>query len=210
MAANMTYDSLVSDVLIYSERVDDAALTAQIPRLLMLAENRIATDMKTEGAEMVVAGALELGNPVLVKPAYWRDTVSFQVTRLDGSRYNLLPRAYEYCTGFWPDRAQVEAPRFYADYEFNHFFICPTPSAAFEFELKYRALRTPLDAETQTNWLTLNAPQLLFYALMLEVQTFLKNDEKITTWGNLYRDSVGNLGKEDTSRAKDNATERTR
>lgn len=205
-AAVMTYASLIADALIYSERINDAGLTAQLPRLLMLAENRVATDFKTEGSELVVADVFVVGNPVIDKPAFWRDTISLQAKRSNGKRFPILPRAYEYCVGYWPDRAQTDTPRFYADYDFDHFFLAPTPSEPLEFELKYHALRDPLSETEQTNWLTANAPQLLFYALMLEVQTFLKNDEKITIWGNLYRDSVGNLGNEDVARKQDNTT----
>lgn len=205
--ATQTYTSLLADCLLYSERVDDAVLLSQLPTLVMLAENRVATDMKTEGSELVVTGVLTSNSPVLDKPTYWRDTVSLQLTRpSDGTRFNVLPRAYEYCVGFWPDREQVREPRFYADYDFDHFFLAPTPDAAYEFELKYHARRDPLSPAHQTNWMTLNAPQLLFYATMLEVSTFLKNDDKITVWGNLYRDSIMGLSKEDSGRRSDATT----
>ena len=208
MAANQTYASLVADCILYSERANDAELIAQMPTLVMLAENRVATDLKTEGAELVVAGALTLNNPVLEKPSYWRDTLALQLTRADGSRFNLLPRSYEYCVGYWPDRTRYSEPRFYADYDFDHFFLAPTPAAELEFELRYHARRDPLDDSHQTNWLTDNAPQLMFYASMLEVSTFLKNDDKIQVWGNLYRDSIMNLGVEQNARITDNTTGR--
>ena len=206
MAAVMTFDSLKEDMLLYAERVDDAQFIAQLPRLIMLSENRVATDMKTEGAELVVAGTLTAGDPVLSKPVYWRDTISLQLTRADGTRYNLLPRAYEFCTFFWPNRSNTDEPKFYADYEFDHFFIAATPDLAYEFELKYHARRDPLDESNQTNWLTVNAPQLLFYASMLEAQLFLKNDDKIASWGNMYKDSLEGLGKEDSGRSSDATT----
>lgn len=206
MAAVMTYDSLVTDMLGYCERVNDAAFEAQIPRLLMLAENRVATDLKTEGVLSVVTGAFTASSPTIAKPAFWRDTVSFQVTRADGTRFNVLPRFYEYCRQYWPNPTLTDEPRFYADYNFDNFFICPTPPTALSFELCYHARLDPLDAAHQTNWMTVNAPQLLFYAAMLEAQTYLKNDEKIATWGNLYRDMLGGLGKEDAGRHLDRTT----
>ena len=46
MSAVLTYDSLVEQIPGYCERPNDAALIAQLPMLIMLAENRIATDMK--------------------------------------------------------------------------------------------------------------------------------------------------------------------
>ena len=45
-AANMTYDSLVEDVIKYAERNDESFVT-QIPRLIMLTEQSIAAEIKT-------------------------------------------------------------------------------------------------------------------------------------------------------------------
>lgn len=206
MAANLTYNSLVSDIQTYSERPNDAALLLQVPRLVMLAENRVATDLKTDGTSKVVTGVFTVNDSTLPKPAFWRDTISFLVTRANGERFNLWPRAYEYCRNFWPNPTKTGEPRFYADYDFDHFFLAGTPAAALEFELNYHARQDPLDAANQTNWLTVGAPQLLFYASMLEAQLFLKNDDKIATWGNMYKDSLEGLGKEDSGRREDATT----
>ena len=42
----MTYDSLIDDVIKYSER-DDVNFVNQIPRLIMMAEQEIAAQVKT-------------------------------------------------------------------------------------------------------------------------------------------------------------------
>lgn len=206
MAAVMTYSSMVTDLLIYCQRVNDAAFISQVPRLVMLAENRVATDLKTEGMLMVVTGNFNAGAPSVAKPTFWRDTVSFQVTRANGPKFNILPRFYEYARQCYPNPTVLGEPRFYSDYNFDNFFIAPTPVAPLQFELSYHARLDPLDVSNQTNWMTVNAPQLLFYAAMLESQTFLKNDDKIATWGNLYRDMLSGLGKEDSGRSSDRTT----
>jgi hypothetical protein len=207
VAAVLTYDSLVSDMVTYSERVNDEKFAEAVPRLIMYAENRLATDLKTEGTEKIVTGTFDAGSPVLAKPAFWRDTISFQVTRADGSTYNALPRAYEYCRTYWPAPAKTVAyPRFYADYGFDHFYLAGTPATALAFELSYHARQDPLDDGNQTNWLTVGAPQLLFYAAMLEAQLWLKNDDKIVTWGNMYKDALSGLDKEDSGRRQDATT----
>lgn len=205
MAAVMTYSSLVADLKVYCERVNDDAFDAQIPRLVMLAENRVATDLKTEGVQAVVTGALPLADN-MAKPAYWRDTVSFLVTRANGKKFNLLPRSYEYARQYWPNAALTGEPRFYADYNFDNFLIVPTPAAALNFELCYHARLDPLDDAHQTNWMTANAPQLLWYAAMVEAQTFLKNEDKMAMWGGLYNDSLGGLKQEDSGRSEDRTT----
>ena len=74
MPAAMTYDTLVSDIQVYTERDDDPFI-AQIPRFIMLAENRIASESKPLGLLRVVNGTL--GSNVMNKPVRWRKTRSF-------------------------------------------------------------------------------------------------------------------------------------
>lgn len=203
MAAVLTYDSLVTDLITYCERDNDTAFQAQIPRLVMYAENRVATDLKVEGVQQVVTNTLAVGQPNMAKPTGWRDTVSFQLTRADGTRFNVFPRTYEYARQYWPDSTQKGEPRYYAEYNFENFLLVPTPDIAYAFELIYHAKIQALDTTNEVNWLTMNAPQLLFYAAMLEAQTYLKNDAKTQLWAGFYNDSLQAFGKEDSGRKVD-------
>lgn len=207
MAEVMTYPSLLTDLTAYCERANDPKWTAQLPRLVMLAENRIATDLKVEGTALVVKQTLAVNTLTLRKPAFWRDTVAFQLTDpVTGKKFNLLPRLYEYCRQCYPNPSVLGAPRFYSDYEFEHFLISPAPAAAYDFELIYHARLDPLDVTNTTNWLTTNAPQMLFYAAMVEAQTFLKNQDGVTLWAGLYKDMLDGLNKEDSGRQQDRTT----
>ena len=74
----MTYDSLVEDVIKYSERNDESFVT-QIPRLIMLTEQSIAAEIKTLIQLNVVNTTLAAGDSVLEKPVRWRKTVSMKI-----------------------------------------------------------------------------------------------------------------------------------
>jgi len=200
--AATTYNTLLADALAYCERANDAALVAQLPRLIALAENRVATDLKILGDQKTVTSEFDAASGQVVKPVYWRDTISFNVT-VGTERVQLLLRTYEYCRNFWPDPALVGVPRFYADYDFEHFIVVPTPTLAYPFELLYHARKDPLSVETQTNWFTFNAPQLLFYAVMCEAQLFLKNASALALWDSRYAESRAGFGAEDGGRAID-------
>ena len=205
MSAVLTYASLVSDILAYQERAD-AQLIAQIPRCIMLAENKVATELKMLGFQAVVTGQLQPNQSTLAKPVYWKETISFNLTNAAGQRLQLLPRSLEYCRNYWPNPTQTALPRFYADYNFDNFLIVATPDLAYNFELVYFARLTPLDDAHQTNWLTVNAPALLFYAAMLEVQTFLKNQAGRAMWQQDYDRAMAAYTGENTSRTSDRTT----
>lgn len=201
--ASLTYDSLTSDVISYNERADEATLAAQLPRLIMLAENRIATELRILGTQEVVSGTLSAGDPVLPKPAYWRRTNSVNFTTALGRRAQLKLRTYEFCRVFWPDPSQQDVPRYYADYDFDNLFIAPTPNAALAFELLYVARLEPLSTAAQTNWLTSNAPQLLLAATLLETELWLKNFRNVDARKAEYGSAIAGFKSEDGARAFD-------
>jgi hypothetical protein len=204
MTAAMTYDSLIQDVLTYAER-EDTPFVDQIPRLIAMAENRIASEAKPLGLLRVTQGTLS--GSVLAKPARWRKTRSFSLIVGAQKRY-LYERGYEYCRTYWPNAILQDVPLYYADYDYEHFYIAPTPDLPYMFELAYYERPQPLSSTNQTNWTTQYAPQLLLYATLLEAMPFLKTSERIPEFQGLYDRALGAISKEDTERLIDAAAVR--
>jgi len=206
MTAAMTYDLLVADIETYCERDDDPFL-AQVPRFIALAENRIASESKPLGFVRTVTGTL--ANNTMVKPSRWRLTKSFSI--LTGNeRSFLFERSYEYCRTFAPTAGSTGAPRFYADYDYENYFIAPTPDAGYDFELQYYELPEPLSSINQTNWTTRYAPQLLLYASLMEAMPFLKTSERIPEFQGLYDRAMAAITGEDQQRTTDASETRSK
>jgi hypothetical protein len=215
MATTMTFTTLQQDVRRYLERgtsyASDPVVYEQLPRLINLAERRIARELKVQGFINIVSGTLQSGVAVYDKPDRWRDTVSINIgTGVDNNtRKVLFTRAYEYLLSYWPDRTATDRPLFYADYDYSHWLIAPTPDADYPFEVLYYELPPLLDDAVQTNWLTEYAPQLLLYGTLLEATPFLKNDERIPVWQNMYDRAAAMLNGEDLIKMLDRASVRT-
>lgn len=200
----MTYSSLISDVQTYLERTNATdPLVTQLPRLVMMAENRIATDARILGTRRVVQGTFAIGDPVIEKPAYWRTTTSLNCTLASGAKSPIFQRTYEFCRAYWPTSSQTGTPRYYADYNFDNFLVVPTPAAALQFELLYIARLEPLSDSNQTNWLTGNAPQLLLAATLLEAELWLKNFRNVDARRGAYNESLSAFKTEDSLRGLD-------
>lgn len=197
---DITYTSLVALIPSYMEQ-RGSAFIAQVDTFINLAENRIATDMKQEGFQSVVTGNMALNN-VQAKPAFWRENISFQY-KLNGEWKMLKLRTLEWIKRYWPNVNETGAPEYYADYNINNFYIAATPGVTYPFELTYYARLDPLSAANDSNWLTLNAPQALLYACLLEAALWLKNPESEAKWEKQYQISCGGLLTEDASRKKD-------
>ncbi len=206
-AEALTYNSLVTDIQTYAERSDTPFIT-QIPRFIMLAENRIASEVRGLGSIQIVTGVLSINSSTIQKPTRFRETISFSILSGANRKY-IRKRYYEYCRSFWPNTSLTDEPRYYADYDYEHLFIVPTPSSAFQFELSYYERPVPLSADNQTNWTTQYAPQLLLYASLLEAQPFLKLPDRIQEFKSFYDNAVQALEKEAVRRLSDQAIQRT-
>jgi hypothetical protein len=210
----MTFTTLQEDVRRYLERgstlASDPVVYEQIPRLINLAERRIARELKIQGFINIVTGTLQAGVSVYPKPDRWRDTVSINIGTGDqnNTRKVLFTRAYEYLISYWPDRSARDRPVFYGDYDYTHWLITPTPDADYPFEVLYYELPPLLDDVVQTNWLTEYAPQLLLYGTLLEATPFLKNDERISVWQNMYDRAAAMLNGEDLAKILDRSSVR--
>jgi hypothetical protein len=197
----MTYASLISDVTTYLEQVNPIVI-AQIPRFLMLAENKLAQDYKGLGAQSVVTGNFVIGLASYPKPSYWREMISFNFTNAAGQRTEILPRTYEYCRNV-NNTSTNGTPRYYADYNYQNFLVSPAPDSTYAFEMLYYPRLTPLDVNTATNWWTDNAPQALLYAVLREAQIMLKNWDKIPVYDGLIAQVMQALGREDLRHPQD-------
>ena len=200
----MNYDSLIADVQSYAEK-SDAEFVDQIPRFVMLAETRIASEARGLGLMLPVTNTLSVGTSVLQKPAQWRETVSFCIGTSTGfnTRVYLRLRPYEYCRAYAPDPTQQSQPKYYADYDYEDWLIAPSPALAHPFEIIYHQRPTPLDDANQTNWTTKYAPQLILYAALLESQYWLKQDARVPVFQKEYDRALAQVAFEQKRRLED-------
>jgi hypothetical protein len=196
----MTYDSLTSTVLQYLER-KDAAVVEAIPTFISLAEFEVAQAIKTLGQLQVAEANMQIGNSLIQKPARWRKTVSMSVT-VDGKKQPIYLRKYEYLKNYWPDTNQISTPLYYADIDWEHWYIAPTPDVAYAFEVLYYERIAPLSSANQTNWITQNAPNAMLFGTLLQAMQFLKNDQR-TVFQQKYTEALQALKAEDVARVGD-------
>ena len=216
MAEYTNFTKLQTDVRNYIERgftqTSDPTVYEQIPRLINLAERKLADKLKLLGQIEVLSDptGLQASNSILIKPDRWRSTVSlYYRSTSGGNAVPLLPRSFEYCQTYWPDPTLTAAPEFYADITLQRYLIAPTPDQAYALMGRFYMLPVLLDATNQTNFWTDYTPNLLLYGTLLEATPFLKDDSRIPIWQGFYQDQIADLGGQDLQREMDHAAERT-
>lgn len=212
MPASMTFTSLQVDIRNYLERggATDPIVYEQIPRLITLAERRIARELKIQGFQTVVNTTMQAGVAVYAKPDRWRDTISINYGT--GTNNNVhtpvFARSYEYIRSYWPNETELGQPKFYADYDYKHWIFVPTPAESYPMEVLYYELPPLLDDTNQTNWLTEFAPNLLLYGSLVEATPFVKDDQRVQLWQTYYDRALAALNGEDLQKIVDRSTNR--
>lgn len=212
MAAAMTFASLKEDIRSYLERGDvtDTTVYDQLPKLIGLAERAIARALKVTGTINVVTSTLVAGTGVYAKPDRWRKTTSMEFGfGTAQERKPLFARSYEYCREYWPNPALTDNPLFYADYDYSHWLIVPTPILTVPWQIIYYQQPPLLEDANQTNWLTDLAPSALLYRTLLECEPYLKNDSRMPTWRGLYDEATEAIAIEDLQKMTDRSSDRT-
>jgi hypothetical protein len=213
MPASMNYNSLISDIQAYLERggaTVDPTLYNQLPKLINNAEREINNRLKLQGYVAPVQATLTAGVAVYAKPDRWRRTRSMNYGALTNQNFRtgIFPREYEYIRAYWPDDTVQAPPEFYADYDYQHWVIAPTPDQNYPWEVNYWQQPALLDQTNTTNWITQYVPQTLLYRTLLESTPFIKADTRMPTWDGLYETSLSALGAEDQKKIIDQSVER--
>lgn len=217
MPVALTFTSLQATLQAYLERgsgTTDPVVFNQLPLLINNAERAIARRLKILGMLIPLITSLAANNAVYTKPNGWRRTISMSfgvATAADPAQNSATPlfaRQYEYCLSYWPDLTLTAPPQFYADYDYSHWLVVPTPIVSYPWQILYYGLPQLLDNSNQTNFWTNYAPETLLYRTLLECAPFLKNDERVQVWQTLYEEAVTTLEKEDLMRSVDRAAVR--
>jgi hypothetical protein len=206
----MNYTTLTEQIKSYANRADDAFIK-QIPNFIEQGINRLYSEAKNIGFEIIFGGDLAINQTTIKKPVNWRETISFELYSQNQtfSKF-LLPRSYEFCKSYWPNQTLTAEPSFYANYnDYNKFYLSPTVDKQYKYKLIY--LGVPFFNKTNDeNFLTQRYPRLLFYSCMLEAMPFLRDDERLAVFEGLYSNALADINSDTTARYNDRTTNRNK
>lgn len=219
MPTTITFDSLSSDIANYLERggsaTTDPTVFNQIPRLINMAERKLAEALKLQGMLEVLVDpqGLQQGNPVVTKPDRWRVTVSmgYGTGTNQNSWKSLWGRSYDYLRYYWPDATSYSSsnpPELYADMDLNHWWVAPTPDQDYPLQAMCYMLPPLLDANNQSNFWSEYCGDALLYGTMIEALAFVKNEDRIPTFDTLWKQELQLLSTQDLQKLMDRASER--
>lgn len=184
MVAITNYTTLVSAVQEVSEN-DGAEFLAYIPTAIALAEDMLFKDLDLEELEIKTTGLLSAGSPLLNKPTGYEFANYINITVTSLKRF-LKKRQEDFIIDYWPNSALTDVPKYYGDASETQFYLAPTPTISYPYEIKYVAKPSRLTSTNTTNFYVTSCSDILFYATMIQMSIFIKATEQINLWTAAY------------------------
>jgi hypothetical protein len=208
MSLFLNYNSLVDQLKIAFNR-NDRLFTDSIDLFISLGQRRIAPDLKILGLKNAITGNLYPGNNIIQKPNRWLNSVSFNIgiesDFADGDLQfkEILLRPRTFCEQYWPFPSKTNVPKYYSDGDYNNFIIYPTPDLNYSYNLYYYEFPVLINEIENSNFLTINAPELLFYSCCIDAAIIIQDSQRQIDFTNAYEKIKSSFSQEDMNRIKD-------
>lgn len=189
----MNFQELQSSVASWLNRDN---LTGIIPTFIRIAQLQLERNKRLELPYMHKESILTISNnyELTIPPNYKKPDYLFVV---DSSGRRVTMNKVE-LRGAWTrfpyQSSNLSIPVIYATADGgSKFVVRPTPDTTYQYIFGYYAYSASLQNPEDTNWLTINAFDVLLYGALLQASPYLKSDDRIVTWGNLYSANVNDL-----------------
>jgi hypothetical protein len=174
----MTYAELVQKIRDYTE-VDSNVLTSTIvDGFIENAEYRIFRDVDSDNNKRYATSNLIVNQRFVQTPDNALVIRSAQIVDSDGTSNPNNREFLEFRdTSFMSEYNATETtgvPKYYGWWDKNHLVFAPTPDATYEIQLNYILKDPGLSSSNTTTYISLNFPNGLLYACLVEAFSFLK------------------------------------
>jgi hypothetical protein len=181
-----TLANLQTDVRNYTE-TDSTVLTDSILNgFIVNAENKIYRAVDTDQNAFYATSNLVVGNRYVTIPADLRVIRYVQLTDSNGNQYYLEQRDTSFIAEFYstPGTANVDIPRYYANWDEEFWVVAPTPDKTYAITLAYNKEPSSLTSTTLPStanpystvgtYLSNKYQDLLLYATLVNAYGYLK------------------------------------
>lgn len=199
----MTYDELVTNIRNYTEVGSNVFTASVINTFITMAENRILRDIDLDVFKLEATGTMTTGNKFLTAPTNLLTHRYLILTSATNEQLFLDFRDTSFMKEYWPDGSDTGTPKYYSVWDQNTFYVAPTPNANFSVELGYVYSPTQLSSTNPTTWVSINAPEALLYACLIQAYSYTKGPtDMLQYFENSYKQAVQGLGIEQQGRRR--------
>ena len=209
----MTYLELVQKIRDYTEVGSEVLTSTIVNGFIRDAEFKIFREADADDAREYATSTFTANNKYLVLPnsSGSSGTTSSRValivrsvvvTNTSGIQVSLEPRDDTFITEY-NSSGSTGFPKYYATFRENAIEVAPTPDAAYAVALDYIYSPDAISSTNTTTYISLNAPELLLYACLLEAFAYLKGPmDMYKLYQEKYNEALQGFALEQTGRRR--------
>ena len=179
----MTYDELKTKIRDYTEVGSTVLSDTILNGIIEDAEFRIFRDVDSDNNRRYATANLVVNTRFIQTPDNALIVRSAQIVDSDGtSSANNRDFLQWRDTSFMSEFNNLETtgvPKYYSWWDKNHLVFAPTPDATYTIQLNYILKDPGLSATNTTTYISLNFPNGLLYACLVEAYGFLKGPQDL-------------------------------
>ena len=216
--AGLSYSDLVTNIRNYTEVDENVLTTAVLENIILNAQYRIMRDIPIDADKKQQSGNLVTGQETINAPAgclYIRAIQVYDSTSaITGPNDFLLKKDISFLQEYVPstESSKRGKPKYYAmfggatgntDTTSGRMMFAPVPDTTYKFRVHYDVMPATLESSNQTNYISLNFPNGLLYACLVETYGFLKGPiDMLTLYENKYKQEVEKFAAEQIGRRR--------
>lgn len=208
MATITDFDSLQTAVVEYLARESDTTLVARVPTFIQLFEAKMNRTLFVPQMEKRSTALVNLAADEPEFISLPSDFQTMRTVRLSGvtGKPRLQFMTPTQLEDYRHSIDNVAGQPIYFSIFGDEMELAPTPNEAYTLEMIYRANIGPLSDANTSNWLLLKAPDLYLYGALMESAPYIKEDERIATWGAGYSMALDDLNRLGARQSNDSGT----
>lgn len=193
MAAFSNYTELKATLADWLNRDD---LTAVIPSFISLAEAQFNKDERFRNQMSIVRAQADFDSQYEALPSDYLEMLNLTLVGTDGQSKKMgfltLNQMDEYRAAFNTNGF----PKYYSIVG-KQLELLPVPGDTYSAEMVYYGRIPALSSTNATNWLLTYHPDAYLYGALLQSAPYLKDDDRVATWGTLYEGIANNIHEAD-------------
>jgi hypothetical protein len=190
----------------------DANYLAILPAMVTYAENRMYRDLDFLFTSTSITGyAITNGSrqitipegTIVVSEQINVITPAGQINPDAGTRNPLLPTTKEYLDAVYGSASYTGIPRYFVPFNDNLFLVGPFSDATYYVEIVGTYRPASLSSTNTTTWVSLNAPEALLYACLIQAYSYTKGPpDMLKYFTESYQQAIQGLGIEQQGRRR--------
>ena len=190
---------LQTDIRNYTEVGDNVFTDAVLKNIIINAENTISRSIDTDQDRFYATSSLIIGNRYVTIPSDLRAIRYVQLKDSEGNQFYLEQRDTSFMAEYYsePGTADVDIPRYYANWDEEFWLVAPTPDKTYQITLSYNKQPTSITVDTAGTYISNKYQDLLLYACLVNAYGYLKGpQDMIQYYKGQYTEALETYGVE--------------